>query len=107
MRWAIFQPGSVPMGIAGIYRRWIHPDDGREMFAMAMLTVNADDHPFMRRFHKPGEEKRMVVILNPDNYGEWLACPSPPQRAPRVAAPKRPTPPQRPGDGGTGDLFGG
>lgn len=126
VRWAIFQPGSVPMGIAGIYRRWTHPDDGREMFAMAMLTVNADDHPFMRRFHKPGEEKRMVVILDPDNYAEWLACPvgeasqflrqwhgpleglpsPPPPRAPRGPVPKRPAPP-RPGDGGTGDLFGG
>jgi putative SOS response-associated peptidase YedK len=37
-----------------------------------MITVNADDHPFMKRFHKPGEEKRMVVILDPKDYFEWL-----------------------------------
>ena len=28
----------------------------------------------MRRFHKPGEEKRMVVILDPADYDDWLAC---------------------------------
>lgn len=126
VRWAIFQPGSVPMGIAGIYRAWTHPDDGREMFAMAMLTVDAGDHPFMRRFHKPGEEKRMVVILDPDNYAEWLSCPvpeahkflrqwhgplegvasPPPPRAPRSAPAKRPQRRPSPPDGGTGDLFG-
>jgi putative SOS response-associated peptidase YedK len=39
-----------------------------------MLTVNADDHAFMRRFHAPGHEKRMVVILNPQDFDGWLRC---------------------------------
>jgi hypothetical protein len=39
-----------------------------------MLTVNADGHPVMQRFHKPGDEKRMVVIVDPDDYGAWLGC---------------------------------
>lgn len=43
---------------------------------MAMLTVNANDHPFMRRFHAPGEEKRMVVILEPKDFEGWLPCPA-------------------------------
>jgi putative SOS response-associated peptidase YedK len=47
--WIIQQPGSVPMGIAGIYRKWRHPD-GREIFTFAMLTVNADGHPIMQRY---------------------------------------------------------
>lgn len=71
-RWAIFRPGAVPMGIAGIYRKWRHPD-GREVFTFAMLTVNADDHPFYSRFQKPGEEKRMPIILHEDEYDEWLS----------------------------------
>ena len=70
-RWRIWQPGYVPMGIAGIYDQVKHPD-GRDMYTMAMLTVNADDHPFMRRFHKPGDEKRMVVVLAPADYQHWL-----------------------------------
>lgn len=74
VRWLIQQPGEVPMGIAGIYTRWRHAD-GREMFTFAMLTVNADGHPVMQRFHRPGDEKRMVVILHPDDYGDWLRCP--------------------------------
>jgi len=32
-----------------------------------MLTINADDHPLMRLFHKPTDENRMVMILT-DNY---------------------------------------
>jgi putative SOS response-associated peptidase YedK len=39
-----------------------------------MLTVNADAHPVMRRFHRPGEEKRMVVIVEPRDHGRWLTC---------------------------------
>ncbi len=41
-----------------------------------MLTVNADDHPVMRLMHKPGEEKRMVVVLPPQHYGDWLSMPA-------------------------------
>ncbi|WP_366946010.1 SOS response-associated peptidase family protein [Polaromonas sp.] len=74
VRWLIQQPGEVPMGLAGIYRKWRHPD-GREQLTFAMLTINADGHPVMQRFHKPGDEKRMVVILDPKDYGEWLSCP--------------------------------
>jgi putative SOS response-associated peptidase YedK len=72
-RWIIQQPGQVPMGIAGIYRKWRHPD-GREVFTFAMLTVNADGHPVIQRFHRPVEEKRMVVILDPQDYATWLSC---------------------------------
>ena len=117
VRWIIQQPGSVPMGIAGIYRKWRHPD-GPEVFTFAMLTVNADGHPVMQRFHKPSEEKRMVVILDAQDYGRWLSCPvdeapaffkhwegpldaSPaalPPRAPRTSSIRtaRPTPPEIP-----------
>jgi len=37
-----------------------------------MLTINADEHPLMKQFHKPTDEKRMVVILPEDRYDEWL-----------------------------------
>jgi len=37
-----------------------------------MLTVNADDHAVFKLLHKPQDEKRMVVILNPDSYETWL-----------------------------------
>lgn len=73
VRWRIGLPGETPMGIAGIYRRWSFPD-GREAMSFAMLTVNADGHPVMKRFHRPGDEKRMVIILRPDECLPWLTC---------------------------------
>ncbi len=39
---------------------------------MTMMTVNADGHAVMGRMHKPGDEKRSVVILWPSDYDEWL-----------------------------------
>lgn len=37
-----------------------------------MLTINADGHPLMQRFHRPEEEKRMVVLLQPAQVEAWL-----------------------------------
>ncbi len=73
-RWAIAQPGDVPLAIAGIYTHWRSPE-GQRHYSFAMLTVNADEHPVMKQFHAPGEEKRMVVVLDPKEMGAWLSCP--------------------------------
>jgi putative SOS response-associated peptidase YedK len=74
-RWAVYQEGYVPFGVAGIYTQWRDFKTGRDVYSFSMLTVNADDHPFIKRFQKPEDEKRMVVILHPSDYAEWLACP--------------------------------
>ncbi|MNL88253.1 hypothetical protein D3C87_2178520 [compost metagenome] len=31
----------------------------------------------MKRFHKPGDEKRGIVILPPSDWDEWLSCRDP------------------------------
>lgn len=126
-RWAVYQEGNIPFGIAGIYRRWRGPD-GREVFSFAMLTVNADTHPLMRRFHRPEDEKRMVVILDPKDYEGWLAAsveearaylrpwpgpllatplPLPPRAPPAgsVRTARPPKPPAPPPPPTTGELF--
>ncbi|WP_176048129.1 SOS response-associated peptidase family protein [Burkholderia sp. BCC1644] len=64
-----------PYCVAGIWRAWRGPD-GAETLAMAMLTVNADEHPVMKHMHKPGDEKRSVVILQPHDFEEWLTTPN-------------------------------
>jgi putative SOS response-associated peptidase YedK len=71
VRFAIANTDGSPLGIAGI---WEHrPDpDGETLLSFSMLTINADEHPLMRRFHKPGDEKRMVVLLPPDRIDDWL-----------------------------------
>jgi putative SOS response-associated peptidase YedK len=73
VRWSIRQAGGVPMGIAGIYRPWKAPD-GRWLWTMSMLTVNAEAHPVFKRMHRPEDEKRMVIILDPSEYDDWLTC---------------------------------
>ncbi len=40
-----------------------------------MLTINADQHAFMRQFHKSDDEKRSVVILHEQDYDAWLQAP--------------------------------
>ena len=60
------------MGIAGLWEQWRDPGTGEELHSFTMLTINADDHPFMRNYHKSQDEKRMVVILPQGLYGDWL-----------------------------------
>lgn len=65
-RWEIADVDGAPLGIAGI---WEHKQDGPNslpLLSFTMLTINADEHPLMRRFHKPDDEKRMLVILAPE-----------------------------------------
>jgi putative SOS response-associated peptidase YedK len=42
--------------------------------SFSMLTVNADEHPVMRQFHKLGDEKRTPVIIRPDLHEAWLSA---------------------------------
>jgi len=59
-----------PLGIAGLWSSWKSPQGWLHSFTM--LTINADGHALMCQFHKPVDEKRMVVILPPDSYDQWL-----------------------------------
>jgi putative SOS response-associated peptidase YedK len=72
VRWRISHAAERPMGIAGIWEWKASGPDGLPLLSFSMLTVNADEHPLMRRFHKPGDEKRMLVILQPEQYRGWL-----------------------------------
>jgi putative SOS response-associated peptidase YedK len=66
----VSRANGEPMGIAGIWSTWRGPTGWVESYTM--LTVNADDHAVFKLLHKPQDEKRMVVILNPDSYETWL-----------------------------------
>ena len=39
---------------------------------MTMLTTNADNHPFMLQFHKPEDEKRSIVVIEPEHPQDCL-----------------------------------
>ena len=72
VRWRIGLASGEPLAIAGLWRAW--KDEEGESLSFTMLTVNADEHPLMKRFHKPGDEKRSVVIVAPAAYEDWLSC---------------------------------
>lgn len=72
----IIRADGAPMGIAGLWAGWKNPANGEILHSFTMLTVNADDHAFMRNYHKSLDEKRMVVILHGDEYDAWLSAPN-------------------------------
>nr|WP_315595522.1 SOS response-associated peptidase family protein [uncultured Cupriavidus sp.] len=74
VRWKIGLPDDEPFAIAGLWRAW---PDGAISFTMP--TLNADSHPLMRRFHKPGDEKRSVVLIPHAEWDDWLSCRDPEQ----------------------------
>ncbi|WP_395008553.1 SOS response-associated peptidase [Undibacterium sp.] len=75
-RWQIGLHDRSDFAVAGLYRSWNEPD-GQQSFSFTQITINADDHPLMQRFHKPGDEKRSLVILPEQDYDEWLSCCNP------------------------------
>lgn len=73
VRWKIGMVDWSSFAVAGLYREWGEAD-GMTSYAFTQITINADNHPLMNRFHKPDEEKRTLVIIAPDEYDDWLAC---------------------------------
>ncbi|WP_186200798.1 SOS response-associated peptidase [Burkholderia gladioli] len=71
IKYRIGLAGWRPFCVAGVWRAW-KDAAGRESIAMAMLTVNADEHDVMKHMHRPGDEKRLVVILPLEDQDEWL-----------------------------------
>lgn len=71
--WRIQRADGEPMALAGLWERKQWGDDASS-WSFTMLTVNADSHPIMRRFHKPQDEKRTVVVLEDDEIDAWLGA---------------------------------
>ena len=74
MRWKIELASGDPFGIACLWERWTDPASGELVVSFAMLTVNADEHPVMKQFHKPQDEKRTPVIIAPQRHDAWLSA---------------------------------
>jgi putative SOS response-associated peptidase YedK len=75
VRWRIGHADEQPLGIAGIWEFRSKGPNDQPLISFSMLTINADEHPLMHRFHKPADEKRMIVILRPEEYMSWLSAP--------------------------------
>lgn len=46
------------------------------MYSFTMLTINADAHQVMCNYHRPDDEKRMIVQLREEDYDAWLEAPA-------------------------------
>ena len=76
-RWRISLKQAAHFAVAGLYQVW--PDANRPSFSFTQLTINADQHSLMKRFHPAGEEKRSLVILHEAHFDAWLSCRQPEQ----------------------------
>jgi putative SOS response-associated peptidase YedK len=74
VRWSIAADNGSPLGLACLWERWEEPQTAQTVASFAMLTVNADAHPVLNRFHKPGEEKRSPVLLPLAQWQHWLSA---------------------------------
>lgn len=72
VRWGIKRGDSQPIAAACIWERFIDKETGEIIFSFSMLTVNADSHPVMKHFHKPNDEKRSIVVLQDQDYLNWV-----------------------------------
>ena len=60
--------------MAAIYENVVIND--QPIRSMSLLTMNADQHPFMKQFHAPNHEKRSIIVIPEKNRTDWLNCTS-------------------------------
>jgi putative SOS response-associated peptidase YedK len=75
VRWRVERDDRKPFGLAGLWESRT-TKNGDPAWSFTMLTINADEHPVMLQFHKPGDEKRSVVVLDDDAWQAWLVAKS-------------------------------
>jgi putative SOS response-associated peptidase YedK len=77
--WSFRRADGQPWGLAGLWNTWTDPATGEVVESYTMLTLNADDHPLMRRMHKPDpklgpdqQDKRSVIPIELEDVDTWL-----------------------------------
>lgn len=71
LRWRIERADQRAFTVAAIWDRW-HDPQGEPVTSFSLLTINADGHPVMGRFHAPEDEKRSLVVVAPEHREAWL-----------------------------------
>jgi putative SOS response-associated peptidase YedK len=72
VRWRIARADGDPFACAALWERWSDNTTGEIITSFSLLTVNADGHALCGRLHRPGDEKRMPVIIAANDYDAWL-----------------------------------
>ena len=71
-RTAIRSTNREPLGVACIWDTWKPSEQEETITSFSLITINADEHPIMKSFHKPNDEKRTIVCLKPKYFQDWL-----------------------------------
>lgn len=72
VRWSIHRQDNEPFTVAAIWDSWTDRATGEIVESFSMLTINADGHPVMGRFHRPGDERRSLVVVPTHAWHNWL-----------------------------------
>ena len=72
VRWRIAMQSGEPFTCAALWERWSDRVNGQVITSFSLLTVNADGHALCGRLHRPGDEKRMPVIIAANDQAAWL-----------------------------------
>ena len=82
--WRFERADGAPWSLAGLWNTWVDKTSGEVVESYTMLTINADTHPLMKRMHKPDpklaadqQDKRSVVVIEPEDIDLWLTAPTP------------------------------
>ena len=77
--WRFRRSDGAPWGLAGLWNTWLDKATGEMVESYTMLTLNADEHPLMRRMHKPdpdlpvdAQDKRSVISIELEDVSQWL-----------------------------------
>lgn len=74
VRWSIHRQDNEPFTVAAIWDSWTDRTTGEIVESFSMLTINADGHPVMGRFHRLGDERRSLVVVPQSNWTDWLTA---------------------------------
>ena len=72
VRWRIALQSGEPFTCAAVWEHWLDRASGEQVVSFSLLTVNADGHALCGRLHRPGDEKRMPVIIAANDHDAWL-----------------------------------
>ncbi|APW38428.1 DUF159 family protein [Rhodoferax koreense] len=77
--WRFRRADGDPWSLAGLWNTWTDKATGEVHESYTMLTLNADQHPLMRRMHKPDpklgpdqQDKRSVIPIEMADVDTWL-----------------------------------
>lgn len=68
--YTIKRKDGQPFTVAAIYDDAVIKDSKVRSFSM--LTINSDNHPFMKQFHAPSDEKRSIIVIPEEYRSDWL-----------------------------------